>query len=72
MNNTMFIQIIDTKAEQLLYDLENLRLIKVLTKPVQTKRKLSEKYAGKLPSQVAEALQQYTAQSRGQWNERNI
>jgi hypothetical protein len=72
MNNTMFIQIIDTKAEQLLYDLENLRLIKVLTKPVQTKKKLSEKYAGKLPSQVTEALQQYTAQSRSQWNERNI
>jgi hypothetical protein len=72
MNNTMFIQIIDTKAEQLLYDLENLQLIKVLTKPIQTKKKLSEKYAGKLPSQVAEALQQYTAQSRAQWNERNI
>jgi hypothetical protein len=72
MNNTMFIQIIDAKAEQLLYNLENLQLIRVLAKPVHNKQKLSEKYAGKLPPQVCEALQEYVAQSRSQWNERNI
>ncbi|OJW71310.1 MAG: hypothetical protein BGO68_01070 [Candidatus Amoebophilus sp. 36-38] len=72
MNNTMFIQIVDAKAEQLLYNLEDLHLIRVLAKPIQTKQKLSEKYAGKLPSQMTEALEQYIAQSRSQWNERSI
>jgi hypothetical protein len=72
MNNTMFVQIIDAKAKRLLYDLEDLQLIRVLTRPVQTKQKLSEKYAGKLSTQVTEALQQYIAQSCSQWNERSI
>jgi hypothetical protein len=60
----MFIQIVDAKAERLLYDLENLQLIKVLSKPIQSKQKLSEKYAGKLPPQVAEDLRQHIAQGR--------
>jgi hypothetical protein len=64
MNTTMFIQIIDAKAERLLYDLENLQLIKVLSKPIQSKQKLSEKYAGKLSPQVAEDLRQHIAQGR--------
>lgn len=68
----MFIQIVDAKAERLLYDLEDLQLIKVLTKPIRTKQKLSEKYAGKLPPKVAEDLQQYIAQSRSQWKEHSI
>jgi hypothetical protein len=72
MNDTMFIQIIDAKAKRLLYDLEDLQLIKVLSKPMQTKQEFSEKYAGKLPPQVAEDLQQYVAQSRSQWNEHSI
>jgi hypothetical protein len=72
MNNTMFIQIVDAKAERLLYDLADLQLIRVLIKPIQTKQKLSEKYAGKLPPQVAEDLQQYITQSRSQWNDRSI
>jgi len=72
MSNTMFIQIMDAKAEQLLYDLEDLQLIKVLTKSIQNKQEFSEKYAGKLPPQVAEDLQQYVAQGRSQWNERSI
>jgi hypothetical protein len=72
MDNTMFIQIVDAKAERLLYDLEVLQLIKVLKNPIQTKQKLSEKYAGKLPPQVTEDLQQYITQSRSQWNEYSI
>ena len=72
MNNTMVIQIIDEKAEQILYNLEELQLIRVLSNPVQTKQKLSEKYAGKLPSQVSEDLQKYISQSRSEWNERSI
>jgi hypothetical protein len=72
MNNTMVIQIIDEKAEQILYNLEELQLIRILSNPVQTKQKLSEKYAGKLPSQVSEDLQKYISQSRSEWNERSI
>lgn len=72
MDNTIFIQIIDAKAERLLYNLEGLQLIRLLTNPVQTKQNLSEKYAGKLSSQVIDALQQYIAQSHNEWNERNI
>ena len=77
MDNIMFIQIVDAKAERLLYDLEVLQLIKVLKKPVipahaGAKQKLSEKYAGKLPPQVTEDLQQYITQSRSQWNENSI
>jgi hypothetical protein len=72
MNHTLFIQIIDAKAERLLYGLEELNLIRVLKKPMQAKQKLSEKYAGKLPPQVTEDLQQYLDQSRSLWNERSI
>ena len=35
-------------------------------------KRLSEKYAGKLPSDVAEELQNYVTQSRSEWNECNI
>jgi hypothetical protein len=35
-------------------------------------KKLSEKYAGKLPSEIAEELQEYVKQSRNEWNNRNI
>ena len=68
----MLIQLVDAKAMRLLHDLEELQLIKVLSKQVQPPQKLSEKYAGKLPPDVAEALQQYVTQSRSQWNKRSI
>ena len=38
----------------------------------KTQNRLSEKYAGKLPSDVAEELQNYVTQSRSEWNECNI
>ena len=39
---------------------------------VKTQNRLSEKYAGKLPSDVAEELQNYVTQSRSDWTECNI
>lgn len=36
------------------------------------KKRLSEKYAGKLPSQIADELQAYVTQSRAEWNNRSI
>jgi hypothetical protein len=70
--DTMLIQLTNQKAIRLLYELEELHLIKVLKENVQTKQKLSEKYAGKLPSDIAKELQDYVTKSRNEWNNRNI
>ncbi len=69
---TVLVQINNNKAYRLLEDLEDLHIIKVLKKSVQTQQKLSEKYAGKLPGNVADELQNYVTQSRKEWNSRGI
>lgn len=69
---TILIQINNAKAYRLLEDLEDLHIIKVLKKSVQSGQKLSEKYAGKLPADVADELQDYVTQSRSEWNNRSI
>jgi hypothetical protein len=69
---TLTITVIDEKALKLLEDLESLNLIRVLKKEEdKPKQKLSEKYQGKLPSQVAESMQEYITQSRKEWDSRN-
>jgi hypothetical protein len=65
---TVLLQINNSKAYKLLEDLEDLQLIKVLKKSMLPQQKLSEKYAGKLPSDVADELQNYVTQSRSEWN----
>jgi hypothetical protein len=52
--------------------LEELHIIKVLKKSVQSEQKLSEKYAGKLPADIADELQNYVTQSRNEWNNHSI
>lgn len=69
---TVLIQINNRKAYKLLDDLEDLQIIKVLEKSIQPQQKLSDKYAGKLPSEVADELQEYVTKSREEWNSRNI
>jgi len=69
---TVLIQINNSKAYKLLEDLEDLQIIKVLKKSTLPQQKLSEKYAGKLPSEVADELQNYVTQSRNEWNNRDI
>ena len=69
---TVLIQINNSKAYKLLKDLEDLHIIKVLENTESPKQKLSEKYAGKLPSSVADELQSYVNESRAEWNKRNI
>lgn len=59
---TVLIQINNIKAYKLLEDLEDLDIIKVLNKSTLPKQKLSEKYAGKLPSDIADELQNYINQ----------
>ena len=65
---TIVIQITNSKALKLLQELEELHLIKLLTRNVDTSQKLSEKYAGKLSSATVEKLQQQIEQSRDEWN----
>ena len=69
---TVLVQINNSKAYRILEDLEDLNIIKVLKKSIQPQQKLSEKYADKLPSDIAEELQNYVTQSRAEWNSRSI
>jgi hypothetical protein len=69
---TVLIQINSKKAYKLLEDLEDLQIIKVLKKSIQPQQKLSEKYAGKLPSDVADEIQNFVNESRTEWNSRSI
>lgn len=69
---TVLIQINDSKAYKLLEDLEDMHILKVLKKTIEPKQKLSEKYAGKLPADIAEDIQNYVDQSRNEWNNRSI
>lgn len=69
---TVLIQINNSKAYKLLEDLEDLNILKVLNKNIKPKQKLSEKYAGKLPTNIADELQNYVTQSRDEWNNPNI
>lgn len=69
---TVLLQINNNKAYRLLEDLEDLHIIKVLKKSIESGQKLSEKYAGKLPSDIADELQNYVTQSRNEWNNRSI
>ena len=65
---TVLIQINNDKAYKLLEDLEDLSIIKVLKKNIQPQQKLSEKYAGKLPADIADELQNQLTQIRSEWN----
>jgi hypothetical protein len=65
---TVLVEINNSKAYKLLEDMEDLHLIKLIKKSIQSQQKLSEKYAGKLPLDLADALQQDVTQSRNQWN----
>jgi hypothetical protein len=69
---TVLVQINNSKAYRLLEDLEDLQIIKVLKKSKQPQQKLSEKYAGKLPSDIADELQNHVNQSRNEWDNRSI
>ena len=69
---TVLVQITNIKAYKLLEDLEDMQIIKVLKKSIIPQQKLSDKYAGKLPSEVADELQKYVTKSRDEWNSHNI
>jgi len=66
--DTVLIQLTTPKTLKLLEELEELHLLRVLKKNISSKTKLSEKYAGKLPVDIAEDLEKYIEQSRNEWN----
>jgi len=72
MMDTMLIQVTNLNALKLLHELEELHLIKVLKNNVLPQRKLSQKYAGKLSGDIADKLQKYVAESRKEWDDRDI
>ena len=69
---TMLIEVSNEKVAKLLHELEELELIKVLQTNGGATSKLSEKYAGKLPSHVAEEMQEYITKGRNEWNNSSI
>lgn len=68
---TVLIELTNQNAKKLLQEMEALNLIKLLKENISENKTLSEKYAGKLPSAIADELQDFVSQSRNEWN-RNI
>ena len=65
---TVIIQLTNQKALRLLEELEELHIIKVLKKNINPEEKLSDKYAGKISSELTEKLQKHISESRSQWD----
>jgi len=65
---TVIIQLTNQKALRLLEELEELHIIKVLKKNINPEEKLSDKYAGKISSEITEKLQKHISESRSQWD----
>ena len=65
---TVLVQLTSIKAMKLLKNMEELPLLRVLKKADQPETLLSEKYAGKLPANIADGLQHHIEQSRSEWN----
>jgi hypothetical protein len=69
---TLLVQVNNNSVYRLLEDLEALHFISVKRHGVQRPQKISEKYAGKLPSAIADELQHYVTKSRNEWESRTI
>ena len=54
--DTVVIQLTTPKTMKLLLELQELHLLRVLKKNISVKTKLSDKYAGKLPVDIAEDI----------------
>jgi hypothetical protein len=66
--DTMLIQLTNQKAAELLHELEELHLIKVLKKNIKTETKLSEKYKGIISKEQGQELNKHIQQMRSEWN----
>jgi len=68
---TIVVEINDNKAYKILKNLEELQLIKILKQTVSASPK-PKNYAGALPAEIADQLQDYVSESRSEWHKRNI
>jgi hypothetical protein len=66
--DTVIVQLTTPKTMKLLLELEDLHLLRVLKRNISSDIKLSDKYAGKLPANIADDLQQHIEQSRNEWD----
>ena len=66
--DTVIVQLTSPRTMNLLHELEELHLLKVLKKNIDTGTILSDKYAGKLPLNIGEDLQRHIEQSRQEWD----
>ena len=67
--NTMMIELTNQKASGLLFEMEELRLIKIVrekSKPAKTK--LSDKYRGFITQEEGQQLNGHISQMRNEWN----
>ena len=65
----MLIQLTNQKAAGLLHELEELNLIKVLSKNiVASTSKLSDKYKGIISKEQGKELSRHISQMRSEWN----
>jgi len=71
---TILIQLNNNKAYQLLKDLEELNIIKLLSQPLEDEQTRSKKYSGKLNLSDNEfnAFQNHISESRNEWECKNI
>ena len=69
MDNTMLIQVTNQKAQRLIYELEELQLIKVIKKNfAPVKAKLSDKYKGVFSKEDANSFDKHTQTMRKEWD----
>jgi hypothetical protein len=68
--DTMLIELTNKKVAALLYELEELHLIKVLkeNKVANSSNKLSEKYKGIISKKQGQDLNQHIQQMRSEWS----
>ena len=68
---TIRIELKDIRAIKILLNLEELSLIKMMEEESVIEElkeaSLAEKYRGKLPTEVGEAMQKYITKSRSEW-----
>lgn len=69
---TITLQINNLKAYKLLEDLEDLNLIKVISRESRSSENLSDKYFGVIPKEVAKEMQDFVTESRNEWQSRDI
>ncbi len=69
MENTMLIQVTNSKVIKLLHDLEDLNLIKVIKQNFNSpKTKLSDKFRGVFTKEDAKSFNDHTEQMRKEWD----